>query len=140
MGAASGTTATGKRGVVDTADQAGDAVKHAAHQAGRSAREAPDRITRQTEGSAVAAGIIAFGAGVLAAALLPATDAEEHVGAQLGEHSDELLAPVKQTAQDVREGRPQRGREEWARGCGVSAVASAGQRSWRPVAPPQCAA
>jgi len=59
------------------------------------------RVTQQTQGSPVAAGIIAFGAGMLAAALLPTTGAEERVGAQLREHSDELLEPVKHTAQDV---------------------------------------
>jgi hypothetical protein len=101
MGAASDTTASGKQGVADTAGQAGETVKHTADQVGRSVREAPDRITRQTQGSPVAAGVIAFGAGMLAAALLPTTDAEEHLGAQLREHSDELLDPVKQTAQGV---------------------------------------
>ncbi|MEU2068035.1 DUF3618 domain-containing protein [Streptomyces anulatus] len=101
MGAASDTTASGTQGVADTAEQAGDAVKHTADQVGRSVRQAPERITRQTQGSPVAAGIIAFGAGMLAAALIPTTDAEERVGAQLREHSDELLEPVKQTAQDV---------------------------------------
>ncbi|MFH9199425.1 DUF3618 domain-containing protein [Streptomyces anulatus] len=101
MGAASDTTAAGKQGVADTAGQAGDAVRHTTDQVGRSVRQAPDRITRQTQGSPVAAGVIAFGAGMLAAALLPTTGAEERVGAQLREHSDELLEPVKQTAQDV---------------------------------------
>ncbi|MFJ3439128.1 DUF3618 domain-containing protein [Streptomyces cyaneofuscatus] len=101
MGAVSDTTASGTQGVANTAGQTGDAVKHTADQVGRSVREAPDRITRQTQGSPIAAGIIAFGAGMLAAALLPTTEAEERVGAQLREHSDELLEPVKHTAQDV---------------------------------------
>ncbi|MEV7894342.1 DUF3618 domain-containing protein [Streptomyces cyaneofuscatus] len=103
MGAASDTTASGKQGVANTAGQAGDAVKHTADQVGRTVRQAPDRITGQTQGSPLAAGVIAFGAGMLAAALLPTTEAEERVGAQLSEHSDELLEPVKQTAQDVAE-------------------------------------
>ncbi|MEW2066880.1 DUF3618 domain-containing protein [Streptomyces sp. NPDC007346] len=101
MGAASDTTSAGTQGVADTAEQAGEAVRQTADQVGRSVRQAPDRITRQTQGSPVAAGIIAFGAGMLAAALLPTTDAEERVGAQLREHSDDLLEPMKQTAQDV---------------------------------------
>ncbi|MFH9611139.1 DUF3618 domain-containing protein [Streptomyces sp. NPDC017448] len=103
MGAASDTTTSGRQGVADTAEQAGDAVRHTADQVGRSVRRAPDRITSQTQGSPVAAGLIAFGAGMLAAALLPATDAEERVGARLRDHSDELLEPVKQTAQDIKE-------------------------------------
>ncbi|MEU0161787.1 DUF3618 domain-containing protein [Streptomyces sp. NPDC006261] len=104
MGAASDTkdaTASGTQSVTDTAGQAGEAVKHTADQVGHSVRQAPDRITRQTQGSPVAAGVIAFGAGMLAAALLPSTDAEERVGARLRERSDEFLEPVKQTAQEV---------------------------------------
>ncbi|WP_405637897.1 DUF3618 domain-containing protein [Streptomyces sp. NBC_01178] len=103
MGTAGDTTASGRQSVADTAEQAGDAVRHTADQVGRSVRRAPDRVTSRTQGSPVAAGVIAFGAGMLAAALLPTTDAEERVGARLREHSDELLEPVKQTAQDVKE-------------------------------------
>ncbi|MFE8911099.1 DUF3618 domain-containing protein [Streptomyces globisporus] len=101
MGTASDTTAAGTQSVADTAQQAGEVAKNTADQVGRSVRQAPDHITQQTQGSPVAAGIIAFGAGMLAAALLPTTDAEERVGAHLRDHSDELLEPVKQTAQGI---------------------------------------
>ncbi|MYT80911.1 Protein of unknown function (DUF3618) [Streptomyces sp. MnatMP-M77] len=111
MGAASGNAASGTQGVADTAGQAGEAVKHTVEQVGHSVRETPEQVTQQTQGNPVAAGIIAFGAGMLAATLLPTTDAEERVGAQLREHSDELLEPVKQTAQDVAQDVKQEMRE-----------------------------
>ncbi|MET9958121.1 DUF3618 domain-containing protein [Streptomyces sp. NPDC006326] len=86
--------------VTDTAKDVGGTVQETVQQA-------PTQIKRQTQGSPLAAGLIAFGAGMLAAALLPTTEAEERAGAQLREHSDELLEPVKQTAmqaaQEVRE-------------------------------------
>ncbi|MEV8533229.1 DUF3618 domain-containing protein [Streptomyces sp. NPDC051211] len=86
--------------IADTAKEAGSNVQEALQQA-------PTQIRRQTQGSPLAAGLIAFGAGMLAAALLPTTEAEERAGQQLREHSDELLEPVKQTAlqaaQEVRE-------------------------------------
>ncbi|MFJ4340534.1 DUF3618 domain-containing protein [Streptomyces sp. NPDC088915] len=86
--------------VADTAREAGDSVSEAVQQA-------PARVRRQTQGSPLAAGLIAFGAGMLASALLPTTEAEERLGQQLKEHSDELLEPVKRTAvdaaQEVRE-------------------------------------
>ncbi|MFF5897027.1 hypothetical protein ACFY8O_13970 [Streptomyces argenteolus] len=85
----------------DLAGQAQDAVRNTADQVGRSVKEAPDRMTKQTQASPPAAGVIAFGAGMLAAALLPATEAEERIGSQLREHSGELLQPVKETAQEV---------------------------------------
>lgn len=92
----------------DAAGQAGDTVKRTAGQVGQSVRETPGQVTRQTQGSPLAAGVIAFGAGMLAAALLPASEAEERIGVQLREHSDELLQPAKQkaqeAAQDLREG------------------------------------
>lgn len=85
----------------DIAGQTQDAVRNTADQVGRSVKEAPGRMTEQTQGSPLAAGVIAFGAGMLAAALLPATEAEERIGSQLREHSGELLQPVKETAQEV---------------------------------------
>ncbi|MEU1211582.1 DUF3618 domain-containing protein [Streptomyces sp. NPDC005791] len=87
----------------DAAGQARDTVRDTADQVGQSVREAPGEVTRQTQGSPLAAGLIAFGAGMLAAALLPASEAEERVGAQLREHSDELLQPARQTAQEAAE-------------------------------------
>ncbi|MFH9468946.1 DUF3618 domain-containing protein [Streptomyces clavifer] len=85
----------------DAAGQAQDAVRDTTARAGQSVREAPDQVIRQTQGSPLAAGVIAFGAGMLAAALLPASQTEERIGSQLREHSGELLQPAKETAQDV---------------------------------------
>ncbi|MET7685898.1 DUF3618 domain-containing protein [Streptomyces sp. NPDC005423] len=105
-------------GVADTAhsvsDQAGqaagrvgDAVSSTASTLGDAAQQTPAQIKHQTQGSPLAAGVIAFGAGMLAAAFLPATKAEEQLGGQLREHADQFVEPVKQTAlhaaQDVRE-------------------------------------
>lgn len=98
-------------GVSDRAGQAagrvGDAVSGAASTVGDAAQQAPAQIREQTQGSPLAAGVIAFGAGMLAAALLPATKAEEHAGRQLREHADELVEPARQTAlhaaQEVRD-------------------------------------
>lgn len=87
---------------------AGDAVRRTADQVGQNVRAAPDRVTSQTTGSPLAAGVIAFGTGMLAAALLPASPAEERLGSRLREHSDELLQPAKETArgaaQEIGEG------------------------------------
>jgi ElaB/YqjD/DUF883 family membrane-anchored ribosome-binding protein len=91
----------------DTADRAkekADKAKGKAGQLGSAAQHAPARMRAQTQGSPLAAGVIAFGAGMLAAAFLPASKAEERVGEQLKEHSGELLEPVKQTAHDMQEG------------------------------------
>jgi hypothetical protein len=114
MGTAHGsgrTVADTAHGVSDHAGQAagrvGDAVSGTASTIGDAAQHAPERIKQQTQGSPLAAGVIAFGAGMLAAAFLPTTKAEEHVAGQLREHAGDVIEPAKQTAlqaaQDVRE-------------------------------------
>ena len=89
------------RSAGNAAGQAQDTVRQTADQAGQAVKEAPARVTEQTQGSPLAAGIIAFGSGMLAAALLPESEAEQRLGSQLREHSDELLEPAKDTAQEV---------------------------------------
>ncbi|MFJ4862353.1 MULTISPECIES: DUF3618 domain-containing protein [unclassified Streptomyces] len=94
-------------GLHHAADSMTETAKGVGSSVQETVQQAPAQIKRQTKGSPLAAGLMAFGAGMLAAALLPTTEAEQHAGQQLREHSDELLEPVKQTAlhaaQEVRE-------------------------------------
>jgi len=64
-------------------------------------RQAPEMITRQTQGSPMAAGLIAFGAGLLTAALIPATDTEQRLGGQLADGAQDVIEPVKRAASDI---------------------------------------
>jgi hypothetical protein len=66
--------------VSDTAAQVGDRASSAAHDVADTVRGAPQAVTQQTEGNPLAAGIIAFGVGMLAATLIPTTDAERRAG------------------------------------------------------------
>ncbi|MEU8843154.1 DUF3618 domain-containing protein [Streptomyces roseus] len=90
------------------ADSVAGTAKEAVGSVSETLQQAPEQVTRRTQGSPLAAGIMAFGAGMLAAALLPTTEAEERAGHQLKQHSDQLLEPVKQVAvgaaQEVKEG------------------------------------
>ncbi|GHE27951.1 hypothetical protein GCM10018781_80540 [Kitasatospora indigofera] len=92
--------------VGDTAERLADTTRDTAAQIGDAVQQAPAQLRKQTKGSPMAAGIMAFGAGLLAAALLPTSEVEEQGGAKLREHA-ELLEPAKQAAveavQDVRE-------------------------------------
>ncbi|MFD6874623.1 MULTISPECIES: DUF3618 domain-containing protein [unclassified Streptomyces] len=106
-----GTTTDAAHGTSDSLHQAADSITDTAKEVGGNLQEtvqqAPAQIKRQAQGSPLAAGLMAFGAGMLAAALLPTTEIEKQAGQQLREHSDELLEPVKQTAmhaaQEVKE-------------------------------------
>lgn len=106
-----GTAHDAAQGTSGSLHRATDGIAEAGMEAGHNVQEAvqqaPAQIRRQTQGSPLAAGLMAFGAGMLAAALLPTTEAEERAGRQLREHSEDLLEPVKQTAvhaaEEVRE-------------------------------------
>ncbi|MFD6419332.1 DUF3618 domain-containing protein [Streptomyces sp. NPDC060194] len=101
MGSAHSTGHDTKHAVSRTTDQIGGTAKDAAGRVTQTAQDTPDAVKRRTQGSPLAAGLIAFGAGMLAAAVLPATEAEERVGEQLRDHSDQLVQPVKETAQQT---------------------------------------
>ncbi|OEJ34631.1 DUF3618 domain-containing protein [Streptomyces subrutilus] len=106
-----GTAHDAAHGTSESLHQTADSLTGAAKEVGGTVQEGlqqtPAQIKRHTQGSPLAAGLMAFGAGMLAAALLPTTEVEENAGRQLREHSDELLEPVKQTAlqaaEEVRE-------------------------------------
>ena len=87
--------------VKDTAGSVGDTVGEKAHQAGDAVRNAPHAVAQQTQGNPIAAGIIAFGVGLLAATLIPVTNAEQRAGQQLKDNSGELTDRVKGVAEDV---------------------------------------
>ncbi|MEK8174542.1 DUF3618 domain-containing protein [Streptomyces sp. M19] len=60
-------------------------------------------LEHRAQGNPVAAGLIAFGAGMLAGAMMPASRAEERAGQEIRARSDELVQPVKETAQQAAE-------------------------------------
>jgi len=80
----------------DSGDSAKDKVSSAAEQAADQVRQAPEMVSRQTQGNPIAAGLIAFGAGMLVASLLPATTIERQAGQALREHGSDLIEPVRQ--------------------------------------------
>jgi len=82
--------------VKDTASGAVDSVRDATGDVAEHARQAPAAVRRQTQGNPVAAGLIAFGAGLLAASLLPATELEKRAGRQVRDHAEDLVEPVRE--------------------------------------------
>ena len=80
------------------ASRAGDAVSS-------SASGAVDTVTSKTQGSPLAAGVVAFGAGMLISALLPSSDAEARAASKVvdtaKEHSGPVVDQVKSAGQEV---------------------------------------
>jgi GAF domain-containing protein len=91
--------------VKDKTSDAVDTVKDKAGDVATQIQQAPAAARRQTQGNPIAAGLIAFGAGLLAASLLPATELEKRAGRQVRDHADELVEPVRapltEAAQDL---------------------------------------
>ena len=87
----------------DKASELGDKASEKAHDAAGAVRSAPRAVVSQTQGNPLAAGIIAFGVGLLTASLVPVTEAERRAGAQLKEHSGDLTDKVKDVASDLKD-------------------------------------
>jgi len=85
----------------DAASSAGDKVQETAHNVAGTVRAAPQTVARQARGNPLAAGVIAFGVGLLAASLLPETEAEKRAGSAVAEHSGDLVDKAKETARDL---------------------------------------
>jgi len=121
--------------VHEKASQLGDAAGNTAHEAAEAVRGAPQAVAGQTRGNPLAAGVIAFGVGLLAATLLPVTDAERRAGQELKEHSDQLTDRVKDVAGELRDdvggtvqeaaGRLKESAQDAARGTGEQVRSSA---------------
>jgi len=101
---------TAKDAVQDKASQLGDKASDLsskagdkAHDAAEAVKSAPAAITQQAQGNPLAAGIIAFGVGMLAATLIPVTDVEKRAGAQLKEQSGDLTDKVKDVAAEMKD-------------------------------------
>ncbi len=77
----------------DVVDDAQSAVGHA----GEVVADAPHRVATATQGNPVAVGLIAFGVGLLAASLIPASKPEQ----EAAEKVKDAAAPVVEKAKDV---------------------------------------
>lgn len=89
------------------AGEVGEQVQRTAEDAKRSIAEAPAAMQRGTRGNPLAAGLIAFGAGMLLAGLIPASRAEQEAADQLKAKAEPLVREAgeaaKQFAEDARQ-------------------------------------
>jgi hypothetical protein len=101
------------------ASAARDTAANAASSAADTVRSAPDAVRRRTEGNPLAAGLIAFGAGMLLSSLLPASQPEQQAATQVKDFATEQGRPVvqqlgeagQQAAQELKESAQQHAEE-----------------------------
>ena len=91
----------------DAGDSAASSVRETASTVGDKASEIPQMLRERTEGSPLAAGLVAFGVGVVFSSLLPPTRREQCLAGQVREkvteHGDELKQQATLIGQEVKE-------------------------------------
>lgn len=87
----------------DHARSLSDSARETAGSVVDSARGVPGAVTDQTQGNPIAAGILAFGAGLLIASLVPPSEPEQQLAGTLREQSQPLQDELKQAGQQVVE-------------------------------------
>ncbi|MDR7157988.1 DUF3618 domain-containing protein [Arthrobacter sp. BE255] len=100
MGAADHATANIHSGAGHTGNAIGDAVGDAGHAIG----EAPAQVKAKTQGNPLAAGLIAFGAGMLLSSLIPASEKEREAADALKTAAEPLTTELAEAAKDVAQG------------------------------------
>jgi hypothetical protein len=82
-----------------------EATQHGVGQVAGAARELPgqvrDQVQSQTQGNPLAAGLIAFGGGLLAASLIPATRAERRAASQVRQAAEPAIEELKDVGHEV---------------------------------------
>lgn len=100
-------TGTGTHSAADTLHEAKDNVAAKLSDAGTAVSNAPDQVKAKTAGNPLAAGLIAFGAGMLISSLIPASQKEREAADQLKTAAQPLATQVtdaaKTVAQDLKE-------------------------------------
>jgi hypothetical protein len=105
MGSAHDVASSTYSGTQRAADQVAGSAGHIADKAGEladSAREAPDKMIDGTRGNPLAAGIIAFGVGLLLGSIAPPTAPEQRAVEALGEKIEPLKDKVMESAHNMQ--------------------------------------
>ncbi|GAA2103958.1 DUF3618 domain-containing protein [Microlunatus panaciterrae] len=83
--------------IMGSASDAGDAVGDAASHVGDAVSGAPSAVRSKAQGNPLAAGLVAFGAGLLVASLFPPSEKEQHAASTVKER----VEPLKEQATDI---------------------------------------
>jgi gas vesicle protein len=87
--------------VLGSADDVTSAGGDAMSAVGDAVSDAPGKVARKAQGSPVAAGLIAFGTGMLLAGLFPASRQEAKVAAAVKEQAQPLMEEATSTAKEI---------------------------------------
>jgi ElaB/YqjD/DUF883 family membrane-anchored ribosome-binding protein len=100
-----------RENVMGTAGESTADARDTLHHAGEAVRESPRQALRQTRGNPVAAGLIAFGLGMLVSSLVPPSEAERQAAQTVKKKAEPLTHEVAEAAQHVAEDLKEPARE-----------------------------
>ncbi|MCR2824463.1 DUF3618 domain-containing protein [Microbacterium sp. zg.Y909] len=87
--------------IMGAADDTGSAMSGAGSSAMGHVGDAKDRVVAKAEGNPLAVGLIAFGAGLLAASLIPASEREKQVASDVKDKAQPLMDEASSVAKEV---------------------------------------
>jgi gas vesicle protein len=103
VGRVRGAATSVKDAVLGSASDAADSAGSAAGTVGDAVYDAPTAVARKAQGSPIAAGLIAFGAGLLVSSLLPASRAEQQAAEKVKDTAQPMVDDLTDTAKDMAE-------------------------------------
>jgi hypothetical protein len=107
VGRVRGAATSVKDAVMGSAADAADTGQQVATTMGDAVTGAPNAVARKAQGSPIAAGLIAFGAGLLVSSLLPASKVEQQAAEKVKDTAqpmvDDLTDTVKEVAGNLKE-------------------------------------
>jgi gas vesicle protein len=102
-----GTTQDRARGMVDAVQERAGSIADTAgagmHKAADEIRQIPEAARYRTQGSPLAAGLIAFGAGALAAAVVPSSRTERQAASRIQAGAEPMVQELMEVGQQVVE-------------------------------------
>lgn len=109
-------------------DSTGSSIRQNAGQMADAVKSAPQQAVQQTQGNPLAAGLIAFGAGLLAASLISESRAERRAAREVQDRAGTMIAPAEQALSESVD-RVKEQATESARDAGESLKESASDRA-----------
>jgi len=90
-----------KEAVLGSASDAADNTQQLAGTVGDAVSDAPSKVARKAQGSPIAAGLIAFGAGLLVSSLLPASRVEQQAAEAVKDTAQPMVDDLTDTAKEI---------------------------------------
>ncbi|WP_129788597.1 DUF3618 domain-containing protein [Promicromonospora panici] len=85
----------------EAASSVADSARHTASSVAESTRSAPRRVREQTEGNPLAAGVVAFGIGLVLASVVPSSRTEQRAAKAVEEKAEPLVEGARSAASEI---------------------------------------